>query len=250
MRHGVKLAALHRRSQTLNNRWGYRAIVLALLTCGLLGITNSPTAAAEEEIVDLAQVTFVTSPKWYVIKRIALDGDALVFRKYSFSVIEGEVGGIEKTKNIFDFGCQRNSRYSDYLVFHLPSWARSGLENNSWVPRLSLNVALNGLSVTFDAEGEYKNSSIFIDLNDRQLQNLFKLIAADEIVIDYGVSGGRLRIEQRMLTPDGEGDIAKFIEDFVINILSPSIAGGKVIGFNTDSLLKACLAYKRNGRLP
>jgi hypothetical protein len=218
--------------------------------CGLVGNSNRPTAAAEEEIVDLTQVTFVTSPRWYVLKRIALDGDILVFRKYSFTVIEGEVAGIEKTKNIFDFGCQRDSRYSDYLVFHLPSWAKTGLENNNWVPRLNLKVALNGLSVTFDAEGEYKNSSIFIDLNDRQLQSLFKLIAAEEIVIDYGVSGERLRIEQRMLTPDGEGDIAKFIEDFVINILAPSVAGGKAVGFNTDSLLKACLAYKRNGRLP
>lgn len=128
--------------------------------------------------------------------------------------------------------------------------ARSGLDNNSWIPLLGLNIALNGLSVTFDAEGEYKNSSIFIDLNDRHLQNLFKLIAADEIVIDYGASAGRLRIEQRMLTPDGEGDIAKFIEDFVINVLSPSVAGGKVMGFNTDSLLKACTAYKRSGHLP
>lgn len=64
--------------------------------------------------------------------------------------------------------------------------------------------------MTFDAEGESKNSSIVIDLNDRQLQRLFKLMVAAEIVIDYGISGARLRIERRMLTPDGEGDIAKF----------------------------------------
>jgi hypothetical protein len=47
-----------------------------------------------------------------------------------------------------------------------------------------------------------------------------------------------------------KGDIAKFIEDFVINILSPSIGGGKVVGFDTDNLLKACLAYKRSGHVP
>jgi hypothetical protein len=194
-------ATPRRCNQGVIHRWVRRAIVFALLTSGMLGITNCPTTAAEEETTELNQVIFVTLPRWYVMKRIALDGDVLVFRKYSFAVIEGEVRGVEKTKNIFDFGCQRTHRYSDYLVFHLPSWARSGLENNSWIPRLSINVALNGLSVTFDVEGRIQEYSIFIDLNDQQLQNLFKLIAADDILIDYGVSGGWLRIEQWMLTP-------------------------------------------------
>jgi hypothetical protein len=183
-------------------------------------------------------------------KKIALDGGMLIFRKYSFSVIDGEIAGIERTKNIFDFGCQRSNRYLDYLVFHFPSWASTGLENQAWVPRLRLKIALNELRVTFDAEGEYKNSSIFVDLNDEQAQNIFKLIAADQIIIDYGVSEKRLNIEQRARTPDGKGDVVGFIEDFVVNVLSPSIGGGKVASFDTDSMLKACSSYKRNGRLP
>jgi hypothetical protein len=185
-----------------------------------------------------------------VIKRIALDGDTLIFRRYSFSVIGAEIGGMEKTKNIFDFGSQRNVRYSDYLVFHFPGRARSSFENSSWIPRLALNIALNNLSITLDAQGEYKHSALFIDFNDQQQQNLFELIAADEILIDYGVSGERLKSEQRTRTPDGKGNVAGFIEEFVTNMLSPSIAGGKVVGFDTDGMLRTCLAYKRNRRLP
>lgn len=217
---------------------------LLLAACGLL------PALATEESVGLAQVIFVTSPKWYAIRSIAVDGEVLIFRKYSYAMIDGKMGGAEKTKNIFDFGCQRNRRYSDYLVFHLPSWARTGLEDQHRVPRLPVRIALNELRLTFDAEGEYKNSSIFIDLNDQQAQNIFKLIAADQMIIDYGVSEERLNIEQRTRTPDGKGDVTGFIEEFVFNVLAPSIGGSKVAGFDTDRMLKACMSYKRNGHLP
>ena len=94
--------------------------VFVLLTAISLANSDLLSTVAAEETLGVSQVTFVTSPRWYVINRAALDGDVLIFRKYSFSVINGDIGGIEKTKNIFDFGCQRN-RYSDYLVFHLPS---------------------------------------------------------------------------------------------------------------------------------
>jgi hypothetical protein len=212
----------------------------------LIGLFNS-VAHGREGNVRLSQVTFVTSPKWYFIKRVALDGPVLVFRKYSFSVIDGE---ISDSKNIFDFGCQRTDRYSDYLVFHLPDGASSGLENNSWIPRWRLKLALNELSKTFDAEGEYKNSSIFIDMNDQQRENLFELIAAHEIIIDYGVSEERLKIEQRTRTPDGKGNVIGFIEDFVTNALSPAIGRGRVVSFDTNGMLNACLAFKQRGRLP
>ena len=80
--------------------------------------------------------------------------------------------------------------------------------------------------------------------------NLLKLIAADEVIIDYGASEERLKIEQRTRTPDGKGDVIGFIEEFVSKIVSPSLGGGKVSSFDTDSMLQACLAYKRRGRLP
>ena len=252
MRQSVSPPIPRRCGQAVDNRLGIcrRAIVFVYLATMSLVNCAPLSRAAAEETIGLSQVTFVTSPKWYVINRTALDGDTLIFRKYSFSVIDGEIGGIEKTKNIFDYGCQRSSRYSDYLVFHFPSWARSGLDNKRWVPRLRLNVALNELRVTFEVEGEYKNNSIFVDLNDQQRQNLSELMAAGEIVIDYGLSGERLQIEQRMLTPDGEGDVAGFIEEFVTKVLSPSVDGGKVVSFDADSMLKACLLYKRSGRVP
>jgi hypothetical protein len=200
--------------------------------------------------VPLNQVLFVTSPKWYVLQRIAVEGDVLVFRKYAFSVIDGKIAGVERTKNIFDFGCQRNNRYSDYIVFHFPNWAGTGLEGETWKPRLPLKIALNELHLTFDAEGEYKNSSLFVDLDRQQLQPLLKLMTADDMIIDYGVPEGRLTVQQRTLTPDGKGNVVGFLGDFVTNILSPSIKAGKVTSFDTDGVLKACMTYKQRGRLP
>jgi len=59
-----------------------------------------------------------------------------------------------------------------------------------------------------------------------------------------------LIIQQRTRTADGQGDVVEFINDFVANMLSPSVGGGKVVSFDTDGILKACLGYKRGGRLP
>ena len=80
---------------------------------------------------------------------------------------------------------------------------------------MRLKIALNELGVSFDAEGEYKNDLIFVDLNDEQMQNIFKLMAADQIMIYYGISQERLNIEQRTRTPDGKGNVVAFIEEFV-----------------------------------
>lgn len=49
----------------------------------------SPVMASTSELIPISQVTFVTSPKWYLLRGKALDGDVLVFRKYSFAVVDG-----------------------------------------------------------------------------------------------------------------------------------------------------------------
>jgi hypothetical protein len=200
----------------------------------------------QETLTPISKVTFVASPKWYLLKAKALDGDTLVFRKYSFA-LDGEM---TNEKNIVDFGCQKNARNWDYLVFHFPDWASFGLEKNSWNPHLRINVALNELSLTFDADAEFKNNSLFIDLNEPQHENLFKLMAASEITIDYGFSDARQKIHQADRTPDGKGNVTGFIDDMVRQLVSPGVRGGKVVSFDNDGVLKACMAYRRNGRLP
>jgi hypothetical protein len=211
------------------------------------GIAKDLQSPMDKGKIELNHVRFVTSPRWYVIQRSAFDDEMLIFRKYSFSLIDGSLGGVEKTKNILDFGCQRNSKYLDYLVFHFPNWAHSGLDSTEWLPRLHLNIALNKLSFTLEAEGEYKNNSIFIDFNEQQQQHLIRLMAADEILVDYGTPKERLNIEQRTQTPDGAGNVVGFIEDLVTKVVSPSMDGGKVLSFDTDNMLKTCLAYKQQG---
>jgi hypothetical protein len=124
-----------------------------------------PQTATTETLTPISQVIFVASPKWYVLKAKTLDGDTLVFRKYSFTVVDEQITNI---KNIFDFGCQRHSRNWDYLVFHFSDWASFGLDRDKWQPHLSINVALNDLSLTFDANAEFKNGYLFVDLNDAQ----------------------------------------------------------------------------------
>lgn len=205
-----------------------------------------PSAFAED-LVSLSKVTFVTSPKWYIFKSHALDDDVLMFRKYSFAVIDGNIAGPEKTKNILDFGCQRTSRSSDYVVFHFPSWINTGMRAADWKPRLPLHIGINSLSLTFDAEAEFKNSGIFVDLDDLHRLNLLKMITAQSITVDYG-SDQRLNIEQRTRTADGEGDVAGFVDDFVLHLLAPSVGAGKVTSYDVDKMLATCLTYKRKGR--
>jgi hypothetical protein len=69
-------------------------------------------------------------------------------------------------------------------------------------------------------------------------------------VLRDGVPGQRLNIQQQTRTPNGSGDVAGFIEDLVINILSPAVGGGKVLSFDTDRVLKTCQAWKQRGLLP
>ena len=94
--------------------WPTFAVVTAL-------VFDAPLAAhaTQETLTPISQVTFVASPKWYVLKAKALGGDVLVFRKYSLVVVDEKIANI---KNIFDVGCQRTKAW-DYLVFHFPDWA-------------------------------------------------------------------------------------------------------------------------------
>jgi hypothetical protein len=227
-------------------RMRFRFRCFCITTLAAICMTFS-FAVASEDSISLSRVFFVTSHKWYVLRNMAFDDDVLMFRKYSFSVIDGKIGGPEKTKDIVDFGCQRNNRHLDYVVFHFPHWALSGLNESDWKPRLPLHIGINNLSLTFDAEGELKNAAIFVDLSDRYKLNLLKMITAQTIMVDYGVDGSLIRIEQRTRTPDGEGDVTKFVNDFVTEILSPSVGAGKVTSYDTDGMLAACLYYKRKG---
>jgi hypothetical protein len=90
------------------------------LLAGVVFLAMVVTAVAQEEQVTLDRVVFITSPKWYVLKDLAVSKNVLYFRKYAIAVIDERLGPIEKTKNIASFACQRDSRLWDHWVVHLP----------------------------------------------------------------------------------------------------------------------------------
>lgn len=75
---------------------------------------------------------------------------------------------------------------------------------------MPLNVALNERKNTFKVQGEFKNGALFIDLDDFYRDNLLRLMAAEETIVQMP-SADRLNVLQRTRTPDGKGDIAGFV---------------------------------------
>lgn len=151
------------------------------------------------------------------------------------------------SKNIYDFACQRSTKYPDYVVFHFPDWIElKGVARSDWIPNMPLNVALNQRKNTFEAQGEFKNGALFIDLNDLYRDNLLKLIAADETIVQLP-SGERLTVLQQAKTPDGKGDISGFIDESV-PVISKAVDGGAVRGMTAGDVFKRCMDYKKTGR--
>jgi len=226
---------------------GVLKAALATLTVSYLSALWNDARA--EEKPTLARVFFVVSPKWYLLKKKALEENILIFRKYSIPVIDEKMQTeIERVKNILDYGCQRTTQHSDYIVFHLPEWVElESVDRKEWIPRLNLRVALDGLKYTFDAEGEFKNGSLFVDLTDQFKENLMRLLVSEEAIIDFGQKSERLTILQRYRTPDGRGNIAGFIED-AVSLVSSAVGGGSVQSMEMETMLRKCMQYKKNGR--
>lgn len=207
-----------------------------------------PPPAAADGPIGLARVLFVTTPKWYQLANNIREDDVLIFRRYAISVIDGKIetepGSV---KNIYDFGCQRSAKHPDYVVFHFPAWIDlKGVARSDWIPKMPLNVALNEHKNTFEAQGEFKNGALFIDLDDFYRDNMLRLMAAEETIVQMP-SGDRLNVLQRTRTPDGKGDIAGFVDEMV-PVISKTVNGGAVSRMETAEVLKRCLNYKRTGR--
>jgi hypothetical protein len=224
-----------------------RKTISAISILALAALLPVPTSAADGQI-GLDRAMFVTTPKWYQLGNNLREDDILIFRRYAISVIDGKIGtDIGNVKNIYDFGCQRSAKHNDYVVFHFPEWIDlKGVARSDWIPKMSLNFALNERKNTFDAQGEFKNGALFIDLDDFTRDNLLRLVAADETIVQMP-SGDRLNVLQRTRTPDGKGDIASFVDD-VVPMISKAVNGGAVRSMETVEVFKRCQNYKRTGR--
>jgi hypothetical protein len=203
--------------------------------------------AAADGPIELARVQFVTPPRWYQFGNNIREDDVLIFRRYAISVIDGKIQTeLGSVKNIYDFGCQRSARHPDYVVFHFPEWIDlKGVARTDWIPKMPLNVALNERK-SFEAQGEFKNGALFIDLDDFYRDNLLRLMAAEETIVQMP-SGDRLSVLQRARTPDGKGDIVGFVDE-IVPVISKAVNGGAVSRMETADVLKSCLNYKRTGR--
>ena len=107
--------------------------------------TVMPLAWAQTTSDDLTldRVMFATSKRWYVFESKAVDRNVLYFRKYSFAVIDEKLAP-DKTKNIINFGCQRNTNYLDHFTIYTPNWiALKTIDEKSWISRFELRVAVD-----------------------------------------------------------------------------------------------------------
>jgi hypothetical protein len=223
------------------------------LLAGVAFLAMVITAGAHEEQVTLDRVVFVTSPKWYVLRDLAVIKDVLYFRKYALAVIDERLGPAEKVKNITTFACKRDSRLWDHWAIHLPAWVKlQTIDENAWISKMDLRVMTD--DGTFTADGEYfistkknRDKEFFIDLTPVNRISMLGLLASSRIIVEFGPAQERIGIRQMSRTPDGTGNIEGFVDVFVPEI-SKAINGGAVRSFSTDSMLKACAEFKKTGR--
>lgn len=203
--------------------------------------------ARAQDNVTLDRVSFVSSPKWHLLRQVAISENILHFKKYAFPVVDGksQLDNISKLKNIMSYGCQRSNRTLDYVVFALPSWVRlNTIDTNGWISQLDLRILIDRGS--FTAVGEYKDRQLFIDLNDDFKNNLLKLLVSEKIIIEFGPKNEQIIVYQKHRTTEG-GNVVGFLDEAVPQ-LSSIVRGGKVESLETEKMLGKCLAYKKNGR--
>jgi hypothetical protein len=168
-------------------RWTLITLNLMVATAAVLLASDVQNSARAEDGISLDRVIFAASPKWHLLRGKAIGpGNVLIFRKYSFPVTDGiiQLEDITRIKNIMSYGCQRNSRISDYVAFHLPKWIQlNSIDANKWISRMDLRIAID--KGTFTAVGEYKGMELFIDLNDDFRNNLLRLLVSEEIMIEF-----------------------------------------------------------------
>ena len=93
----------------------------------------------------LSELLFVMSPRWYLIKGVATDGNSLMFRKYAIPSLKGQFGGIEQFKNTLSFACQRDSRFMNFVIFHIPKFADPNFNTDQWKPHYPVHISYDEL---------------------------------------------------------------------------------------------------------
>ena len=130
----------------------------------------------------MGDVWFVASPKWYIIENHAFSKEGiLLFRKYAAPVKRGSLkSDLADIRNLMIYGCQKSSRYSDYVQWVVPKWVRfNSLEGEGWVPKMDLSVSID--EVGFTSVGEYKNYELFLDVSSLPGGNASRIAASGKI---------------------------------------------------------------------
>jgi len=221
--------------------------ITVLMLAFASGTPSLAQTTSTSENITLDRVSFVASQKWYLLRgRAALEQDILIFRKYAFPVIdENQYTKLSDVKNIISFGCQRTNRHLDYISFHIPPWIQlNGIDRGNWISQLDLRILGDGFS--FTPVAEYRNGTLFVDLNDVFKDQLLRLIVSDKIFVEFGPKNERIVVYQMYRTPSG-GNVVGFIDDVVPQI-SSVLQGGKVESLEAEAILRKCSDYKKTGR--
>lgn len=116
--------------------------------------------------ISLNEVTFATSPYWYVLEKLMFQGDStdksLVFRQYAIAMRKG-TSLDHLVKNIHLFVCQNN--HLNYVSISLPEDMKTqGFSKQLWDPASKAHVQVEG--GTFAHAAEVKAFEVFIDLDE------------------------------------------------------------------------------------
>jgi hypothetical protein len=201
--------------------------------------------ARAEEQVTLDRVTFITGTKWYVMRdNTAPKGvNVLYFRKYALPVIDGNLD-VDRIKNLVNFACQKNGKLWDHVVVYFPKWVDlQTIDERSWLPEMRLRISID--RSTLKTGGEYKAKELYIDVTDANRQSMLELLTSSEVVIEFGPA--QERIEIRQVARDGTADVEGFF-DSVVPRISTETGGGAVRGYDTASMLRTCVEYRKTGR--
>ena len=208
---------------------------------------------------DVNKIAFIMPPEWFLVPSMAVrDGD-LMFRRYGLK-IANFAGKTEFDPAAFKLAtldpigtiinsqflvCRRSSRESDTLTLHLPDdVGLRSFDAKSWQSKLEIRSLAGNRSRR--VMGEYIRGDLFLDAAAMPVDDYLQLLTATRVIYEFGDKNDRLQF----IIENQWGDAA--IGDYLRGAVSQFFRiDPKAIGiFNTEGMLRACLAYKRTTEIP
>jgi hypothetical protein len=236
------------------------------LSVSIIGSASTMTAQAADDITkpgsrldDINKIAFIMPPEWLLVPTMAVrDGD-LMFRRFGLKIANFE-GKTDFDPESFQFNlldppgtflnsqfmvCRRSPRDSDTLTLHLPdNVSLQSFDVKSWQSKLEIRSLAGRYSRR--AMSEYIRGDLFLDATSMPIEDYVQLLTATRVTYEFGDKNDRLQfiVEDHF----GKAAIAGFLREAIPHVLK--IDPKTIAYFDTEAMLRACLTYKRTGRIP